>query len=71
MREEENEETGEKFTLLDLDDEQGADVCKAYLCSLERLACSLALELSSRTYRQQFTNSYKVLYQQMRDQFGS
>lgn len=71
MREEENEETGEKFTLLDLDDEQGADVCKAYLCSLERLACSMALELSSRTYRQQFTNSYKVLYQQMRDQFGS
>ncbi len=71
MREEENEETGDKFTLLDLDDEQGADVCKAYLCSLERLACSLALELSSRTYRQQFTNSYKVLYQQMRDQFGS
>ena len=43
MREEENEDTGEKVWLLDLDDEQGADVCKAYLCSLERLACTLGL----------------------------
>ena len=32
---------------------------------------SLALPLQSRAYRNDFTNSYKVLYKQMQDVFGS
>ena len=32
---------------------------------------SLGLVLSSRQYRNEFSNSYKVLYKQMYDQFGS
>lgn len=39
------ENAGEKPQLLDLDDDQGAEVCKTYLCSVERLICSLALPL--------------------------
>ena len=54
-----------------MDDEQGAEVCKTYLCSLERLMCSLGIALCSRVYRDDFTNSYKVLYSQMEEQFGS
>ena len=57
--------------MLDLDDEQGVEVCKTYLCSLERLMCSLGIALCSRDYRNEFTNSYKVLYTQMEEQFGS
>ena len=57
--------------MLDLDDEQGAEVCKTYLCSLERLSSSLGIALCSRAYRDEFTNSYKVLYSQMELQFGS
>ena len=57
--------------MLDLDDEQGAEVCKTYLCSLERLMCSLGITLTPRSYRNEFTNSYKVLYTQMEQQFGS
>jgi len=62
MRQVENEETGEIDELLDLDDEQGAEVCKTYLCSLERLMTILGLKLSSRAYRDDFTTSYKMLY---------
>ena len=32
---------------------------------------SLGLKMSSRTYRDQFTNSYKVLYKQMDELYGS
>ena len=32
---------------------------------------SLGLNFSSRTYRDQFTNSYKVLYKQMHEMYGS
>ena len=51
-----------KLELLDLDDEQGAEVCKTYLCSIERLMDTLGIALNSRSYRNDFTNSYKVLY---------
>ena len=60
-----------KLELLDLDDEQGAEVCKTYLCSIERLLNTLGLTLNSRSYRNEFTNSYKVLYRQMYEQFDS
>ena len=52
MREAENEETGEKQLLLDLDDERGSEVCKTYLCSLERLMCSIGLVACPKTYRE-------------------
>ena len=55
-------EEDERKNLLDLDDEEGVEVCKTYVSSLERLMCSLGLVLSSRTYRNEFSNSYKVLY---------
>ena len=71
MREAENEQTGEKQMLLDLDDERGSEVCKTYLCSLERLMCSIGLVSCSKTYRNEFTNSYQVLYKQMFEQHGS
>jgi len=58
MREVEIEETGERQVLLDLDDERGSEVCKTYLCSLERLMCSVGLVPCSKTYRGDFTNSY-------------
>jgi len=32
---------------------------------------SIGLALSSRTYRDEFTNSYKVLYKQMYEMLGS
>ena len=67
MREVENEETGERQMLLDLDSELGTQVCKTYLCSLERLMCSLGLVQCSKTYRGDFTNSYQVLYRQMQE----
>ena len=59
-REEAEEETGEY--LLNLDDSQGLEQCKGYLCSLERLMVSLGLVLTPKTYRNGFSNSYKVLY---------
>ena len=62
-----NRGSGENEQLLDLDDEQGAEVCKTYLSSLERLMCSLGITLCSRAYRNDFTNSYKVLYTQMEE----
>ena len=37
VREVINHETGERQELLELDDDQGAEICKTYLCSLERL----------------------------------
>jgi len=67
MRDVVNEETGESQTLLDLDSEQGIEVTKTYLFSLERLMISLGLVLSSRAYRDAFSNSYKVLYRQMKE----
>ena len=57
--------------LLDLDDEQGVEVCKTYLCSLEMLMSSLEISLCSREYRKEFSNSYKALYTQMEEQYGS
>ena len=68
MREDQEES---KLELLDLDDEQGAEVCKTYLCSIERLMDTLGITLNSRSYRNEFTNSYKVLYRQMYEQFNS
>ena len=68
MREDQEES---KLELLDLDDEQGAEVCKTYLCSIERLMDTLGIALNSRSYRNDFTNSYKVLYRQMYEQFNS
>ena len=62
MREAEDEDGVSTKLLLDLDDEQGAEVCKTYLCSIERLMSSLGLAIHSRAYRNDFTNSYKVLY---------
>jgi len=73
MRPENDDSQGEEAMsaaandLLDLDDEQGVEVCKTYLCSLERLMSSLDISLSSRCYRNEFTNSYKVLYTQMEE----
>lgn len=60
-----NEETGESQTLLNLDDEQGTEICKTYLCSIERLMVSVGLVSCSKSYREDFTNSYKALYRQM------
>ena len=48
--------------LLNLDDDEGSAACKAYLCSLERLILSLDLVISERSYRDDFSNSYKALY---------
>jgi len=62
MREVEDEDGESTKLLLDLDDEQGAEVCKTYLCSIERLMSSLGLAIQSRAYRNDFSNSYKVLY---------
>ena len=58
MREVVNEETGERQVLLDLVDEQGSEVCKTFLCSIERLMCSFGLVGCSKAYREDFTNSY-------------
>ena len=66
------EETKQDVTqMLDLDNEQGAEGCKTYLCSIENLMAGLGLELSSRSYRDNFSNSYKALYEQMLEEYGS
>ena len=62
MRQVEDDNGRSVIHMLDLDDEQGAEVCKTYLCSIERLMSSLGLALMSRAYRNDFTSSYKVLY---------
>lgn len=62
-----DDETGQTQVLLDLDSEEGIEVCKAYLCSLERLMTSLGLVFCSRGFREDFSNSYKVLYRQMKE----
>lgn len=71
LREPSSGEPLDGLSLLDLDDEGGADACKSYLCALERFMTSLGLVMSCRAYRDEFTNSYKVLYRQMLEQFGS
>ena len=57
--------------LLDLDDANGAEVCKTYLCCIESLLRSLDLKRQDRTYRDQFSHSYQVLYKQMLEQYSS
>ena len=61
----------EEAELLDLDDQNGAEVCKTYLCCIESLLKSLDIKRQDRSYREQFSNSYKVLYKQMFEQFNS
>ena len=57
--------------LLDLDSDESSEACRTYLCSVESLMCSLGLVLSPRSYREDFSNSYKALYLQMLERFGS
>ena len=45
MRQVEDDNGRSVIHMLDLDDEQGAEVCKTYLCSIERLMSSLGLAL--------------------------
>ena len=45
MRQVEDDNGHSVIHMLDLDDEQGAEVCKTYLCSIERLMSSLGLAL--------------------------
>ena len=57
----------EAAKLLDLDDSNGAEVCKTYLCCIESLLRSLNITRQDRSYRDQFSHSYQVLYKKMLD----
>ena len=44
-------EDDEEAGLLDLDDANGAEICKSYLCCIEGLLSSLDLKKYDRSYR--------------------
>jgi len=46
----------------DLDSEEGQQVCKNFLQSVERLFNILHLRSNNRDYREKFSKAYKVLY---------
>lgn len=48
--------------LLDLDSENGIEVCKSFLGSLERLVEVMEVQTQDRSYRDSFTSSYKNLF---------
>lgn len=66
----EEEEEGQT-SALDLDDTDGVNACKSYLVGVENLIKSMGIRSSEREYRETFTHSYQVLYQQMREEFMS
>ena len=51
----------EEAGLLDLDDANGAEICKSYLCCFEGLLNSVRLKKYDRSYRKQFLHSYQIL----------
>ena len=61
----------EEAGLLDLDDANGAEICKSYLCCFEGLLNSVRLKKYDRSYRKQFLHSYQILYKQMLEQSSS
>jgi len=51
------------FRKLELESETGANNCRSFLLSLERLYSILSLNPVPKDYRQKFSKAYKVLYQ--------
>ena len=48
--------------LYDFDTEEGQEVCRRYLESLENLFALSFLKRANRSYRQNFSAAYRVLY---------